>query len=157
MEAEFAVRDKRTGRMHTVCTPCRRLYWREYHYREPVVYHERRRTLLAARRARNRAFVDAYLATHPCVDCGLQDLFVMEFDHVRGDKEREISLLVRDGATMKRLEAEIAKCDVRCANCHRRKTARDLWKRKPPDEQGFSPAIADYGQFPSRGDCSSAG
>jgi hypothetical protein len=147
-EADYGIRDKRTGRKHTVCILCRRAYWREYHYRYPAAYHERRRTLLAARRARNRAFVDAYLADHPCVDCGLTDPIVMEFDRVRGTKEREISLLVRDGATLKRLRAEIDKCAVRCANCHRRKTARDLWKRPSPIEQGFSPVIADYGQFP---------
>ncbi|HTJ26637.1 MAG TPA: hypothetical protein VMA36_10785 [Candidatus Limnocylindria bacterium] len=152
------MRDKRTGRKHTVCIGCRRAYCRAYHYRDPDAYNARRRALLAQRRARNRALVEAYLASHPCTDCGTTEPLVMEFDHVRGTKIREVSSLVRDGATVERLRAEIEKCEVRCANCHRKKTARDLWGRKTPvAEQGFSLLTADYAQFPSRGDCSSAG
>lgn len=51
----------------------------------------------------------------------------MEFDHVRGTKRADISTLIRDGAAVHVLEAEIAKCVVRCANCHRRRTALMLW------------------------------
>lgn len=157
-EAEYGIRDKRTGRKYTVCITCRRAYWRAYHYKDADAYNARRRVLAAARRARNRAVVEAYLAIHPCVDCGISDPLVMEFDHVRGTKIREVSLLVREGATLARLRAEIAKCAVRCANCHRRKTARELWGRAgTPVQQGFSLLIAEYGRFPWLGDCSSAG
>lgn len=66
-----------------------------------------------------------YLAEHPCVDCGEGDVVVLDFDHVRGDKVNDICTLSRWGISWTRIETEIAKCDVRCANCHRRKTARE--------------------------------
>ena len=62
-----------------------------------------------------------YFSTHPCFDCGEVDPMVLEFDH-RGDKAFDIARGLRDrnwGA----LSKEIAKCDVVCANCHRRRTA----------------------------------
>lgn len=48
---------------------------------------------------------------------------VLEFDHVRGVKKGDVSLMARQGLALKTIDAEIAKCDVRCANCHRRRTA----------------------------------
>lgn len=77
----------------------------------------------AVSRERNRQFVLAYLRTHPCVDCGEDDPVVLEFDHVRGRKVAAVAVLVNDMASLKRIKKEIAKCEVCCANCHRRRTA----------------------------------
>lgn len=68
-----------------------------------------------------RALVTVYLAMHPCVDCGETDRIVLEFDHVR-PKRREVSVMVAAGYRWPIIEAEIAKCEVRCGNCHRRRT-----------------------------------
>jgi len=48
---------------------------------------------------------------------------VLEFDHVRGTKSGNISEMMRGGFSWKRVLEEIEKCEIRCANCHRRKTA----------------------------------
>jgi hypothetical protein len=72
-----------------------------------------------------------YLITHPCVDCGEIDIRVLEFDHVRGQKTATISRLLAQGRNWSIIDAEIAKCEVRCANCHRIKTFErdgDWWK-----------------------------
>ncbi len=50
---------------------------------------------------------------------------MLEFDHVRGEKIRALADMAWRGFGIERIEAEIAKCEVRCANCHRRKTARE--------------------------------
>jgi hypothetical protein len=74
-----------------------------------------------AARERIRAYITAYLKDNPCVDCGEADPVILEFDHVR-DKHFNIADAVRKGVGMKKLKDEIAKCEVRCANCHRKKT-----------------------------------
>jgi hypothetical protein len=74
-------------------------------------------------RKRNRTFVFNYLKTHPCVDCGETDPIVLEFDHVRGKKVLDVGKMMNNSYSLKNLQEEIAKCDVRCANCHRRKTS----------------------------------
>ena len=71
-------------------------------------------------------YVRAYLLEHSCVDCGETDPVVLEFDHVRGTKIAHVSRMVKGAVSLARLQAEIAKCDVRCANCHRRRTAKML-------------------------------
>lgn len=65
-----------------------------------------------------------YLLLHPCVICGENDPVVLEFDHVDADdKINTICNMVRGATTMVDLEIEMDKCQVLCANCHRRKTA----------------------------------
>jgi hypothetical protein len=70
-----------------------------------------------------RVYVMKYLMTHPCVDCREAELVLLEFDHVRGSKKYGINTLLTNNCSIVTLVAEIDKCEVRCANCHRRKTA----------------------------------
>jgi len=74
---------------------------------------------------RNRRAIWEYLDTHPCVDCNEDEKILLEFDHINPqDKVDVISRMARKVGMVK-LFKEIAKCAVRCANCHRRKTAQD--------------------------------
>jgi hypothetical protein len=51
-------------------------------------------------------------------------LAVLEFDHIdRSLKRQTVGFLARSGYPWPTVEAELAKCEVRCANCHRRRTA----------------------------------
>ncbi len=77
---------------------------------------ERRRRL----RAENRALL-IELKSVPCADCGIRyPHYVMDFDHVRGVKAGNVSLMKAEGQA--KLLAEVAKCDVVCSNCHRERT-----------------------------------
>lgn len=76
----------------------------------------------------------AYLAAHPCIDCGEADLVVLEFDH-RDPKTKKfcVSSVTHHRRSLKSVQAEVAKCDVRCANCHRRKTYKERgWTSRTP-------------------------
>lgn len=56
-----------------------------------------------------------------CIDCGYNvNPAALDFDHVRGVKLFNIAR----GASFAilRLQTELAKCVVRCANCHRIRT-----------------------------------
>jgi hypothetical protein len=75
---------------------------------------------------KKRLAVYEYLLGHPCVDCGEKDPVVLDFDHVEGEKLGEVGRMLSGAASLKRIVEEIGKCEVRCANCHRRKTAREL-------------------------------
>lgn len=109
------------------CKECKRKYDNAHYAANP----DRRQYIRdnSERRAQaNKDWLYQYLTEHTCVDCDETDPVVMEFDH-QGDKEICVSLAVQRWS-LARLQKEIAKCVVRCANCHRRKTARDFgfWK-----------------------------
>lgn len=112
-------------RLKPYCIDCERAYKAE-RYQANVSEYKSRILAQNRRYAReNRARIYMYLLEHPCVDCSEPDPEVLEFDHVRGTKSAAISQMAAIG-TWPRIAEEIAKCDVRCANCHRRKTAKDL-------------------------------
>lgn len=72
-------------------------------------------------RKRMRETVDKHKQV-PCADCGKSyPSFVMDFDHVRGEKKYGIATMIGRNS-LEELLAEIAKCDVVCANCHRMRT-----------------------------------
>lgn len=74
-------------------------------------------------------FICEYLQQHPC-SCGEEDIIVLDFDHVRGEKSFEISQATTIGVSQKKLETEISKCDVLCRNCHHRRHAHEKeWYR----------------------------
>ncbi len=108
------------------CRECFAEYGRDYYRRNRDSQKSRLLRNVAATRAENRRRIIEYLATHPCVDCGETDIIVLEFDHL-GDKVANVSTYANGGRTWPRIEAEIEKCEVRCANCHRRKTRATLF------------------------------
>jgi 5-methylcytosine-specific restriction endonuclease McrA len=99
------------------CKGCRAAYMRE----RGELHIQQMRAARERRRAEARRYVLGLLATASCADCGLTDSLVLEFDHV-GDKTADISLLVHEGYALRRVEAEVACCEIVCANCHRRRT-----------------------------------
>lgn len=113
-----------------ICKTCKRAY-DNAHYKANPDRKQYIRDNSAKRTEENRSWVYEYLLEHPCIDCGESDPIVLEFDHA-GDKEINVSTATR-WWKLDRLKSEVAKCDVRCANCHRRKTARDFgfWRVVP--------------------------
>jgi hypothetical protein len=88
--------------------------------------------LQAAHRERNFIRLMAYLADHPCVDCGEADPIVLDFDHLPGATKRfEVGRAVGSSTrSWSLISSEIERCDVVCANCHRRRTARRAGHRR---------------------------
>lgn len=98
-----------------------------YYEKNKVEMKRRAYAFMQKARKRNREFLNGYLSSHPCVDCGFSDIRALEFDHVRGEKEHNVSNMVNRAYSIESLQVEIDKCEVRCANCHRIRTHETIW------------------------------
>lgn len=132
--ADFNRKAARPDGRQEVCRACNRESSRRY-YAENREKHVRNIVERTARqRAASKVFLAAYLQEHPCVDCGMTDLRVLDFDHRPASRKRkDVMRMVKDGSSIARLKDEIAKCDVRCRNCHAIVTlerAGDDWRSR---------------------------
>lgn len=119
----FSWRNKAQGKLQSKCKDCQKEYGRSHYKRNPEPYKKRQKTRVPIVKIATRQYIWTYLENHCCVDCGEDDPMVLDFDHLR-DKEFNIAHAARNGMSLQRLSAEIEKCEVRCSNCHRRRTAK---------------------------------
>jgi hypothetical protein len=126
----FARNSQKKDGLQTTCKPCQTEYGKARYQQHKPIYLERNRKT----RIRNQIFIHEYLESHPCVDCGETDAVVLTFDHVRGEKRGNISEMSKHSWALRSVMDEIAKCEVRCFNCHMRKDCVRIgsykWKLK---------------------------
>jgi hypothetical protein len=119
--SEFYKNDRYKDGLFSYCKLCQRAAQRKW-YDENT---DRHRELVQAKQAetldRNVRVTLAHLIENACVDCGQDDPMVLQFDH-RDPAEKEFTVTNSlNGRNEESLRAEIAKCDVRCANCHNKR------------------------------------
>ena len=121
-EEEFAWKRKAKGQRDSFCRACRSAYGKEHYLANKKRYVDQAAaSKRKIRLARTRYLID-FFRSHPCVDCGETDPIVLDFDHV-GEKLFGIGQMLERRSWQSILE-EMAKCQVVCANCHRRRTAQ---------------------------------
>jgi hypothetical protein len=109
------------GELDTYCRPCRSAYGKQHYAANRQRYIDLEAKRKRARAMKRMHYLLEYFRLHPCVDCGEVDPLVLEFDHIR-DKSFDIGAGLPD-RNWESILREIAKCEVVCANCHRRRTA----------------------------------
>lgn len=127
--SEFFTRDKQTGRLHAQCKMCYREHRASYYISHYAKY--RAAYLLRAKTRRERLRLEfrkniyGYMSTQACAQCGIADIRVLELDHLDPKTKRfTISQAVKLGYSWNDVLAEIKKCQILCANCHKIKTAQ---------------------------------
>lgn len=112
------------GTRRNKCQTCNRKIVRDWY-----IKHKRRHIAHAtySRRARGlktHKWIVDYLLTHPCVDCGEADIRVLSFDHMKKRSKRFTIGCAIGHKPLSVIQREIAKCAVRCANCHFKRHTR---------------------------------
>ena len=128
---EFGNNRRQPGGKQLYCKECARRRNKQ-HYKTSEARRQDIRERNKDSVRRHHQITSDYLSSHPCVDCGESDIRCLEFDHVRGSKRNEVSKML--GLGEKSIRAEIEKCEVRCANCHRKKTCQERgWFKSLPE------------------------
>ncbi len=131
-QTDFAFRSLATGERQGHCRSCHAAYRRQHYLAHRDEYIAREVARMAGYRRENRLRVFEYLLSHTCVDCGEADPVVLEFDHRDPATKRSEVARLAMSKSWKVVSAEIAKCDVRCGSCHRRRTAiQQGWAVRP--------------------------
>lgn len=111
----FAIKKSNKDGRQARCRKCHAEYTRK-HYSQNKEYYIKK----ASRHdAKMRDLIRAHKEV-PCTDCGVSyPWYVMDFDHLR---DKEFNLCHAQKLSKNRVLDEIAKCEVVCSNCHRKRT-----------------------------------
>jgi hypothetical protein len=121
------------GRPTSYCQKCQRAYCKRHYVANKSKHNGRR----YERRKRERKIIRSKLLALktgvPCPDCKItHPYWRMHFDHLpQYEKRMEIASMVRLGFSWSNIEAEIAKCELVCANCHADRTYERLRVAQP--------------------------
>ena len=127
--SEFNFKIKARGLYSYQCRECSRYYIKSHYNNNRTYYLLKAKKRNQKIRDEARTYIWNYLTKHPCLDCSEKDPVVLEFDHTR-DKLFTISSVGRNRSLLQ-IKEEVKKCEIRCANCHRRKTAKQFgWHKK---------------------------
>jgi len=92
-----------------------RQYRREWYHKNKV--HAKKE--IARRREELKAWMREFKAGLSCKKCGENHPAALQFHHLNpGEKDMNISETIHNGWSKKKIQKEMAKCIVLCANCH---------------------------------------
>lgn len=137
--SKFNYKNREMGILHAHCKTCSRANVRSHYDRNKAYYTKKARARNLATKQEIQSRLLAYLSTRGCVDCGESDPVVLDFDHIDKTKKcASISDMLKNRRAWSRIELELKKCVVRCANCHRRRTAKQFtWYKLGSRSQQF--------------------
>ncbi len=125
--SEFNFKIKALGLRQKQCKECTRLLVKNHYNKNRLYYLDKAKRRNLEIKLDVIKYLQRYFLQNPCIDCGETDITVLEFDHDgKIPKFKAVSSLIRNGFPLRKIQKEIDKCSVRCANCHRRKTAKDF-------------------------------
>lgn len=94
---------------------------RKHYYANKEQYQERNRKA----KEEKAAYIREYKTSRGCMDCGGKfPSFVLELDHLDSSQKLYTPATLANLGSWNKLHAELAKCEVVCANCHRIRTAK---------------------------------
>lgn len=119
----FKFRNKPKGIKFSYCNKCMIVYRHDHYLKNKSYYLKKAFERNHRIRIERTKLLINYLSTHPCVDCGNNNPIVLEFDH-KDEKKKDFNISsIITWASMQKIDKEIDKCEIRCANCHKIKTA----------------------------------
>ena len=114
---DFSIKNKKTGLRISECPEYNKLSKRKCYYKHfeknKDKFHERNKII---RKNRNNYIKNA--KSDGCIICGEKDVSCLDFHHIK-DKIYNIST-IKAALSIDKVENEIKKCVVLCANCHRK-------------------------------------
>jgi len=123
--SEFNWKIKRLNKKANKCKQCTNEYSRKHYAEHGHKYRESNKVNTERYKKAGRKLVYEFKLSNPCTSCSESNPVVLEFHHLDPKTKRnDVSNMATHGYSIESIEKEIEKCIILCANCHRKKTAK---------------------------------
>lgn len=123
----FGFKNKEKKTLQAYCRSCNKGYQAKHYIENKENYAAKAKEYKIQYKKKVYSWIKNFVLENPCVDCRIDDFRVIHFDHRDPlEKEFEISAGITANINLEELKEEIKKCDVRCANCHMLRTAKQF-------------------------------
>lgn len=122
-DTDFSVKIRSKRNNTGICKPCKARYNANWYSANKATHVSNVRRNLTTYKRLARELIRAAKDV-PCADCKKKyPFYVLQFDHLDPSAKRQaVGRMVQSGVSVATLQAEIAKCEVVCANCHAERT-----------------------------------
>jgi len=120
--SNFHTRGKNRKGVQSICKDCKKIKDKERRQKSEVKI--RQKDNVKNIKKNIRTYIYNYLSERSCIKCGETEIACLQFDH--RDPSKKLFNIANSGNrcySQEKINAEIAKCDILCANCHAKKTA----------------------------------
>ena len=114
--SEFTKRKLAKDGLHSSCRECTRKRTKKHYNENQSYYYEKARL----RKMEIRKYIRKVKANAKCERCPENDYICLDFHHIDRNKDIEIAHISERGWSIERIDEELKKCIVLCANCHRK-------------------------------------
>jgi hypothetical protein len=116
---QFSFRNKAQGLRQPKCKTCCNSYQKDWYKRNAENHKVNVRKNKRKYVNQNRRHILKHLQENPCIDCGEDNIIVLDFDHIDpSTKRKNVTTLVNEGYSLDRVISEMLLCVVRCKKCH---------------------------------------
>lgn len=120
----FANNKSKKDGLQTFCKECRKVYDKKRYLNNKEYFNEASKK----QKQRNVGWIINLKSKLKCETCGENFPYCLEFHHKdEKEKDGDISRMISDGYSIERIEKEIEKCIVLCANCHRKEHYKNVF------------------------------
>ena len=99
-------------------------YQKQYHATYDRDYYQKNKEKIMARKRERRKEIREWLREYKsqlkCVRCGESEICCLDFHHVDPSTKESNIGIIGGYSSKKKIMEEIEKCEVLCANCHRK-------------------------------------
>ena len=103
---------------------------REHYHKDPKHHKEQVRRRIEI----NKKYIRDVKSKSKCVRCPEQHPACLDFHHPQGSKKHNLHQAFDISWSLKRIKEEIAKCEILCANCHRKEHWAYLYDIVEPNQ-----------------------
>ncbi len=119
--SEFAKDSHRKDGIRSECIICRKEYNVKYYIKNVIIYKSRSKLNNKIYKKKLKKWFFNLKSNLKCIKCGENHPGCLDFHHRnKDDKVSTISDMITNRDSIENITIEIAKCDVLCANCHRK-------------------------------------